>query len=715
MSENLEQVIKLIADICKINISSVRAVVKLLDDGATVPFISRYRKEVTGSMDEVQVGAIKLNSEKIRELLARKETILNTIEQQGRLTDELRGKIQGCFDSVQLEDIYLPYKPKRRTRAMIACEKGLEPLASQIMRQDGQKPEQLAAKFLTDSVPTTEDALAGVSDIIAEWVSESEQGRNSMRRLFKNEAELTTKVVKGKAEDGVKYSDYFECKEPFKRISAHRLLAMIRAEREGYIRMNIAPDSERAVEQLDRIFIKGNSPSHSVVGGAVRDSYKRLLKPSIENEALSAAKVSADEAAIAIFAENLRQLLLSAPLGSKRLLAIDPGFRTGCKVVCLSEQGDLLHNTTIYPHAPQNQSEKASFELNSLISKFRIDAVAIGDGTAGRETEQLVKELVKARSLSDSLEVFMVSEDGASIYSASEVARDEFPDYDITVRGSVSIGRRLIDPLAELVKIDPKSIGVGQYQHDVDQGRLKSALDTVVESCVNGVGVNLNTASKQLLSYVSGVGASIAKNIVEYRAANGSFTRRAQLLKVPRLGAKAYEQCAGFLRIESAKNPLDNSAVHPESYSIVEKMAKDINVTIGDLISNKILIAEIDLSKYVTDKIGIPTLTDIVSELEKPGRDPRGVKESFSFADNVRTIEDLSEGMVVPGVVTNMTAFGAFVDIGIKQDGLVHISQICNKFITSPSEVLKLHQQVEVKVIGIDRARGRLSLSIKEV
>ena len=711
MLENVEQIIKLLSTICTINVSSVKAVVKLLDEGATVPFISRYRKEATGSMDEVQVGAIKLHLEKTRDLFARKESILSTIEQQGRLTDELKTKIERCFDSVQLEDIYLPYKPKRRTRAMIACEKGLEPLASLVMSQDGQKPEQLAKRFINDAVPTPEEALGGVNDIIAEWVSESERARNVVRRLFKNEANISTKVVKGKAEEGVKYSDYFECQEPFKRISSHRLLAMIRAEREGYIRLNIAPDSERAVEQLERIFVKGNSPSRSVIEGAIKDSYKRLLKPSIENEALAVAKECADEAAIAIFAENLRQLLLSAPLGQKRLLAIDPGFRTGCKVVCLNEQGDLLHNTTIYPHAPQNQSEKASADLNSLISKFKIDAIAIGDGTAGRETEQLVKSLVH----SESLDIFMVSEDGASIYSASDVAREEFPDYDITVRGSVSIGRRLIDPLAELVKIDPKSIGVGQYQHDVDQGRLKSALDTVVESCVNGVGVNLNTASKQLLSYVSGVGASLAKNIVEYRAINGSFTRRSQLLKVPRLGAKAYEQCAGFLRIENAKNPLDNSAVHPEAYSIVEKIAKDIKVTISELINNKEVITKIDLSKYVTDKIGIPTLTDIVSELEKPGRDPRGVKESFSFAESVRTIDDLYEGMVVPGIVTNMTAFGAFVDIGIKQDGLVHISQIANKFITAPSEVLKLHEQVEVKVIGIDKVRGRLSLSIKEV
>lgn len=711
MSDSLGQIIKLISEICTISTTSVEAVIKLLDDSATVPFISRYRKEVTGSLDEVQVGAIKQHYERLKELIARKETILNTIEQQGKLTDELRVRIENCFNSTQLEDIYLPYKPKRRTRAMIACERGLEPLAAMIMRQAGEHPTQLSKRFINSDVPSTEEALAGASDIIAEWVSESERGRNSMRRLFTNEAELTTKVVKGKEEAGAKYSDYFSCNEQFKRISSHRFLAMVRAEREGYIRIKIAPDGEKATEQLERIFIKGDSPSRRVIKTAIEDSYKRLLKPSIESETIAMAKERADEAAITIFAENLRQLLLSAPLNDRRLLAIDPGFRTGCKVVCLNEQGDLLHNTTIYPHPPQNQSERASNDLKLLIKKFKITAIAIGDGTAGRETEYLVKSL----EMQDSLEVFMVSEDGASIYSASEVAREEFPDYDITVRGSVSIGRRLIDPLAELVKIDPKSIGVGQYQHDVDQNRLKLALDRVVESCVNGVGVNINTASKQLLSYVSGVGVGLAKNIVEYRVANGSFSSRAQLLKVPRLGAKAYEQCAGFLRIEGAKNPLDNSAVHPESYPIVEKIAKDIKITIGELINNKRVISEIDLSKYVTNKIGIPTLTDIISELEKPGRDPRGVKENFSFAESVRTIDDLYEGLILPGIVTNMTAFGAFVDMGIKQDGLIHISQISNKFISSPADVLKLHQQLQVKVMDVDRVRGRVALSLKDV
>lgn len=711
MLKKVDQIVKLIAEICTIKVASVESVITLLDDGATIPFISRYRKEVTGSLDEVQVGAIKQHYERIKELLARKETIIATIDEQGKLTDELRVKIENCFNSTQLEDIYLPYKPKRRTRAMIACEKGLEPLAAMIFGQGGELPTQFSKRFINDDVLSVDDAIAGASDIIAEWVSESERGRNAMRRLFANHAELTSKVVKGKEEIGVKYSDYFNCSESFRRISSHRFLAMVRAEREGYIRIKIAPDSDMANEQLSRIFVKGNSPSRKIVEKAVEDSYKRLLKPSIESETIAAAKERADEAAIAIFAENLRQLLLSAPLGERRLLAIDPGFRTGCKVVSLNEQGDLLHNTTIYPHPPQSHSHRASCELKELVAKFKINAIAIGDGTAGRETEQFAKSL----DLSESIEIFMVSEDGASIYSASEVAREEFPDYDITVRGSVSIGRRLIDPLAELVKIEPKSIGVGQYQHDVDQNRLKSALDSVVESCVNGVGVNVNTASKQLLSYVSGIGGVLAKNIVEYRAVNGSFSSRAQLLKVPRLGVKAYEQCAGFLRIEGAKNPLDNSAVHPESYSVVEKMARDIKITIGELIGNKRAIGEVELSKYVTQKIGVPTLTDIVNELEKPGRDPRGSKESFSFAENIRTLEDLYEGLILPGIVTNLTAFGAFVNIGIKQDGLIHISQISNKFISSPADVLKLQQQLQVKVTEVDRVRGRVALSLKDI
>ena len=710
MQNNLEQIIDLIYGALKIERSSIKAVIGLLDDGATIPFISRYRKEVTGSLDEVQVGDVKSHYDRTRELLVRKDTILKTIEGQGKLTDELRAKIEKCFDATALEDMYLPYKPKRRSRATIAIEKGLEPLAALIMRQDGQDPETLTSRFVKGEVADADEALAGAKDIIAEWVSESERARNVVRRLFKYEAEVVTKVVKGKEEEGAKYSDYFSCCESFDKLSSHRLMAILRAEKEGYIRVGIAPDAAVAEEKLCPVFIRGNSPSASVIQGAVKDGYKRLLKPSIESEVLAAAKDKADQKAIEIFAENLRQLLLSAPLSSKNVLAIDPGFRTGCKVVCLNDRGDLLHSSTIYPHPPVGRYDGAVGDVSGLIAKYKIDAIAIGDGTAGRETEQMIKSM----KLPETIQLFMVSEDGASIYSASAVAREEFPDYDITVRGSVSIGRRLIDPLAELVKIDPKSIGVGQYQHDVDQTKLKRSLDTVVESCVNGVGVNLNTASKQLLSYVSGVGGVLAKNIVEYRAENGVFTTRKQLLKVPRLGAKAFEQCAGFLRISEAKNPLDNSAVHPEAYPIVEKMARDMGVTIADLISNSELVRKIDIKRYVTATIGIPTLTDILSELEKPGRDPRGEKEAFSFDDSVRSLDDIREGMILPGIVTNMTAFGVFVDVGIKQDGLVHISQLSNKYISSPSDVVKLHQQVMVKVLGVDYARGRVSLSYKD-
>ncbi len=693
-----------------IPIRGVRGVVALLDDGATVPFISRYRKEATGGLDEEQIGLIKQQYEKLTELVKRRETILSTIEEQGKLTPELREKIEACYDPTLLEDIYLPYKPKRRTKATVARERGLEPLAAMLMRQDGADPMRLATRFVKGEVENEEMALAGACDIIAEWVSEGERSRSAMRRLFAREAVISSKVVKGKEADGAKFSDYFDSSEVLARTPSHRLMAQLRGEREEILRIGVAPDEDKALEQLDRIFIRGNSPSADYIEDAVKDGYKRLLKPSMETETLGAAREKADGEAINVFAANLRQLLLAAPLGQKRTLAIDPGFRSGCKVVCLDEQGTLLHNENIYPHPPQGETAKARERLSALIAKYDIEAVAIGDGTAGRETEALVRSL----DLPDTVQVFMVSEDGASVYSASPVARQEFPDYDVTVRGAISIGRRLIDPLAELVKIDPKAIGVGQYQHDVDQTKLKKSLDTVVESCVNRVGVNINTASQQLLSYVSGLGDSLAKNIVEYRTANGPFPSRAQINKVPRLGPKAFEQCAGFLRIPDAKNPLDNSAVHPESYPVVEAMAKDSGVSVAELLKNKDLRGGVDIKRYVTEKTGLPTLTDIMQELDKPGRDPRGQIEAFSFADGVHSVDDLRVGMVLPGIVTNITNFGAFVDIGVKQDGLVHISQLADKYVANPNDVVKLHQKVQVRVMEIDRVRTRIGLSIKE-
>ncbi len=700
---------KLIAERIAAPESGVAGVMRLLDEGATVPFISRYRKEATGGLDEVAVAAVKQEYERLTELLKRRATILETIEEQGKLTPELREKIENCYDPAQLEDIYLPYKPKRRTRATIARERGLEPLAAQIMRQDGGDPVRLAARYVTGEVESVEMALEGASDIIAEWVSEGERSRTAMRRLFASEGMITSRVVKGKEAEGAKFSDYFDNTGPMRRTPSHRLLAMIRGEHEGILRLSVAPDEERALEQLDRIFVRGNSPARPLVEAAVRDGYKRLLRPSMETEALAAAKEKADTEAIRVFSENLRQLLLSAPLGQKRTLAIDPGFRTGCKVVCLDAQGMLLHNETIYPHAPQNQWKESVGKLSRLVEAYRIEAVAVGDGTAGRETEALVRSM----HLPQGVDIFMVSEDGASIYSASSVARDEFPDKDVTVRGAVSIGRRLMDPLAELVKIDPKSIGVGQYQHDVDQGRLKGGLDAVVESCVNRVGVSLNTASRYLLAYVSGLGPSLAGNIFEYRAANGPFASRKQLLAVPRLGAKAYEQCAGFLRIEGGDNPLDNSAVHPESYPVVERMAADLGVSVGELAADKALQKKIDPARYVSAKTGLPTLKDILAELEKPSRDPRGAAAAFAFAADVHSVDDLRPGMRLPGIVTNITAFGAFVDIGVKQDGLVHISQLADRYVASPSDVVALHQQVEVRVVEVDRVRGRISLSMK--
>lgn len=711
MSDNKEIIKGLIAQQQNISARSVSGVIALLDEGATIPFISRYRKEATGGLDEQQIGDIKAAYEHLTELIKRKETILGSIDEQGKLTDELRRRIEECYDSVTLEDIYLPYKPKRRTKAMVARERGLEPLAAILMRQDGSDPQRVAARFINQDVEDEQAALSGACDIIAEWVSEGERSRNAIRRLFAQEALITSKVVKGKEVEGVKYSDYFDCSEPLKRTPSHRLLAMTRGEREGILRLGVAPDEDRALEQLERIFIRGNSPAGDYIESAVKDGYKRLLKPSMESESLSAAKERADIEAIRVFAENLRQLLLSAPLGQKRVLAIDPGFRSGCKVVCLDAQGVLLHNENIYPHPPQSETSKSAAKLTALVESYKIEAIAIGDGTAGRETEQLVRSL----RFGHEVQVFMVSEDGASVYSASATAREEFPEYDVTVRGSVSIGRRLIDPLAELVKIDPKAIGVGQYQHDVDQSKLKQSLDTVVESCVNRVGVSINTASKHLLAYVSGLGPSLAKNIVDFRATNGAFTSRSQLLNVPRLGAKAFEQCAGFLRIDDAVNPLDNSAIHPESYSVVEKMAADLSVSVRDLLSDKELQRKIDIKRYVTDKTGLPTLTDIVAELAKPSRDPRTKIKQFEFAEGVHSIDDLIVGMTLPGIVTNITNFGAFVDVGAKQDGLVHISQLADRYVANPNDIVKLHEHVTVRVTEVDKARKRVGLTMRGV
>lgn len=700
---------QIIAKRLGISLPQVQGTVRLLREGATIPFISRYRKEATGSLDELQVGAIKEQLDKLTELEARRQTVLATIEGQGKLTGELRERIEACWEAVELEDIYLPYKPKRRTRATVAREHGLEPLANIIMAQQAHDIARQAQRFVSAGAPTPEEAIAGACDIIAERVSEDERARNAVRRTMGREGIVHSKVVKGKEAEGVKYSDYFDATSPLRSISSHRFLAMRRGEDEGILRIAVDIDTESIVEGLCRRFVRHGSATREQMEAAVADSFKRLIRPSIETELLAAAKEKADDEAIGIFAENLRQLLLAAPLGQKRVIAIDPGFRTGCKVVVLDSQGNPVYNTTIYPHPPQGRYAEAAETLRSLAAKYGTEAFAIGDGTAGRETEQLVRGL----ELGDGVELFMVSEDGASVYSASASAREEFPDYDVTVRGSVSIGRRLIDPLSELVKIDPKSIGVGQYQHSVDQGKLKSKLNTVVESCVNKVGVNINTASKHILTYISGLGPALAENIVAYRAANGDFKERKGLLKVPRLGAKAYEQAAGFLRIVGGRNPLDNSAVHPESYRIVERMAADAGVTVDRLLADKELRKGINPGKYVDGQVGLPTVTDILDALDKRGLDPREQLQAFSFDPNVRTIGDLREGMALPGIVTNITAFGAFVDIGIKQDGLVHISQLADRYVASPADVVHLGQQVEVRVTGIDTMRGRISLSMR--
>lgn len=702
---------KRISDLLNINIKYVDNTLELLDSGCTIPFISRYRKERTGGLDEVQITQICELNERMKETAKRKETIIKTISEQGKLTSELEKRINECWEPEVLEDIYMPYKPKRRTRAQVARENDLEPLATIIMLQRDSAPETTARRFINENVKSEEDAIKGALDIIAENVSEDERSRSQLRNAFRRGAIITSKVIKSKADtdEAAKYSDYFDFSEPLKRCSSHRLLAMRRGEKDGILRVSISADDEECVEKLKRLFVRGYGRCSTLVGEAVADSFKRLLKPSIETEFATMSKENADGDAIAVFAENLRQLLLAAPLGQKRVMGIDPGFRTGCKVVCLDEQGNLLHHEAIFPHPPRNEQIEASTQIKEMVKKYGVEAIAIGNGTASRETNRFVKTL----GLADSIQVFTVSEDGASVYSASKTAREEFPDKDVTVRGAVSIGRRLMDPLAELVKIDPKSIGVGQYQHDVDQAKLKKSLDLTVESCVNSVGVNLNTASKHLLTYVSGLGPTLAQNIIDYRTANGAFRSRSQLLKVPRLGPSAFEQSAGFLRIPDAKNPLDNTAVHPESYKIVEKMAKDCGCSVAELIKDKDKRKIIRLDRYVSEKVGMPTLTDIMAELEKPGRDPREQLEEFEFDPNVSTPDDLVEGMVLPGIVTNITNFGAFVDIGVHQDGLVHISQLADRYVSDPTQVVKLHQHVMVKVIEVDRRRNRISLSMK--
>lgn len=680
----------------------------LLNDGATIPFISRYRKEATGGLDEVQIEAIQTQYEKLNEIAKRKETIINTIREQEKMTPELQKRIDETWDSTVLEDIYLPYKPKRKTRAEVARQKGLEPLATLLMLQREPHPEKRATDFVKGDVKNTDDALKGARDIIAEQVSENERARNTLRNIFSRQAILTAKVVKGKEEEGNKYRDYFDCSESLKRCSSHRLLAIRRAESEGILKVSISPDDDECLERLERQFVFNHNTCGQQVTEAVQDAYKRLLKPSIETEFAALSKERADEEAIRVFTENLRQLLLASPLGQKRVMGIDPGFRTGCKVVCLDAQGNLLHNENIYPHPPVNKPKEAFSKLKKMIEAYKIEAIAIGNGTASRETEDFLKQ----QTFNLNIQIFIVSEQGASIYSASKIARDEFPEYDVTVRGAVSIARRLMDPLAELVKIEPKSIGVGQYQHDVDQTKLKRSLDQTVENCVNQVGVNLNTASSHLLTYISGLGPQLAQNIVNYRTENGAFASRKELLKVPRMGAKAFEQCAGFLRIPEAKKPLDNTAVHPESYYIVEQMAKDLGCTVTELITNKELRLKIQPERYLSPTVGMPTLKDILQELDKPGRDPRGPIKIFEFDKNVRTINDLRIGMELPGIVGNITNFGAFVDIGIKENGLIHLSQLAQRYISDPNEIVSIHQHVRVKVLSVDPDRKRIQLTM---
>ena len=705
-----QEIIGLIAKNCGIENWQAENTLKLIEEGATVPFISRYRKERTGNLDEVQIGAVADALDKIKALKERKEAIIKNIEKQGKLTDELKARISKSWDPVEVEDIYAPFKRKTKTRAESAREAGLEPLAKMIMSQGNGNVESMALRFVKGKVKSADDAIKGAKDIIAEWVSESEAAKKIVRGIFAREAVIESKVIKGKEEEGEKYKDYFKRSEPLKRCSSHRLLAMRRGESEKILNVSISADKEVCIDRLCRIFVRGDNESADEVEDAVEDSYKRLISTSIETEFANASKEKADQEAIKVFSENLRQLLLAPPLGQKRVMGIDPGFRTGCKVVCIDAQGNLLHNETIYPHAPHNKEAQARRSVQKMVEAYNIEAIAIGNGTASRETEHFIANTRYDREV----KVFVVSENGASIYSASKVAREEFPDYDVTVRGAVSIARRLMDPLAELVKIDPKSIGVGQYQHDVDQNSLKKALDAVVESCVNSVGVDVNTASRHLLMYVSGLGEQTAKNIVDYRAQNGPFKNRKELLKVSNIGNKTFEQCAGFLRIRNGENPLDNTAVHPESYDIVTKMAKDNGESVEQFIADKNARQSINLDKYVTEKTGLPTLKDIMQELDKPGRDPRKGVKVFSFNENVKTMDDLQTGMLLPGIVTNITNFGAFVDVGIKENGLVHISQMSDEFVNDPNQIVRLQQQVIVKVIGIDKERKRVQLSLKE-
>ena len=711
MIEQMSVIHALISKQLNLPLKNVSFTVKLFEEGATIPFISRYRKEATGGLDEVQIADIREMNEKLLDLQKRKDFVRKTIADQEKLTPELEIKITGCWDSSELEDLYLPFKPKRQTRAEIARKKGLEGLAQWLMSQQPGSPAAKAAQYISTEVADSDEALKGARDIIAEWVNEDVKARQIVRTFFSREAVNTSKVVKAKEEEGEKYADYFEFSAPLSRCPSHRILAIRRGEKEGFLRVSISPDDEKCMGRLVPLYTKNNSQAADQVEDAVTDAYKRLLKPSIETEFANLSKEKADEAAIAVFVENLRQLLLSPPLGQKRILALDPGYRTGCKLVCLDEQGNMLHNETIYPHPPQNEFSKSAGKVVQIVSTYKIDAIAIGNGTASRETERFITNLRYEKEV----KVFVVSENGASVYSASKIARDEFPEYDVTVRGAISIGRRLSDPLAELVKIDPKSIGVGQYQHDVDQTKLKRSLDQTVESCVNLVGVNLNTASKHLLTYVSGLGESLAQNIVNWRTENGTFRSRKELKKVPRLGEKAFEQCAGFLRVPGAENPLDNSAVHPESYTIVEKMAKELKCSVKELIGNKQLINTIDINRYKTAKVGTATLTDILQELEKPGRDPRSQVQTLEFDPAIRLISDLKEGMILPGIVTNITNFGCFVDVGIKENGLVHISELADRFISNPTEVVSLHQHVSVRVVSIDLERKRIQLSMRSV
>ncbi len=706
-----QQHLEIITGKLAISARQIENTVKLLEEGATVPFVSRYRKEATGSLDEVKITAIKEQLAKLKEVDKRRESITNSIEKQGKLTDELRAQLENTYALTELEDIYLPYKIKRKTRALLAREKGLEPLAQIIMRQQESNIYERAKSFINEKASTIEDVLQGATDIISEWINENQRARNKIRKLFSEKAMIKSKVVKAKEEEGIKYKDYFNYEERLKKCPSHRLLAIRRGEKEGFLRVSIAPPQDCALISLEKIFIKGNNESSEQVRLAIKDSYQRLSGPSLETEFANSSKEKADKEAINVFAENLRQLLLAPPLGQKRVLAIDPGYRTGCKVVCLNEQGNVLSNETIFPHKPQEEINQAAKKIKLLVDRYKIEAIAIGNRTASRETERFIKEIQFGKDI----QMLTVNEDGASVYSASPTAREEFPQYDVTVRGAISIGRRLMDPLAELVKIEPRSMGVGQYQHDVDQNKLKESLDRVVESSVNLVGVNLNTASKHLLTYVSGLGPRLAKNIIDYRKENNPFQSREELKKVPRLGNKAFEQCAGFLRIQNTRNPLDNSAVHPESYHIVEQMAEDLGNSISELLNNEELRNKIEIKNYVADQVGLPTLIDIVTELAKPGRDPRKKIKIFEFAKRIHKIEDLDIGMILPGIITNITNFGVFVNIGVKQDGLVHVSQLADRFVSKPADVVQLQQHVKVKVMNIDIERKRISLSMKDL